>query len=266
MPSTYSISNSSPFDSSTVMAPSLPTLSITSAIRSPISWSAAEMAAMLAISCLPLIWSAWSLRLSTSAPTPFWIPRLIIMGLAPAATFLSPSFRIVCARTVAVVVPSPAMSLVLLAASLISWAPMLANGSSSSISLATVTRVVGDGRPAVLLTESYVSTLRSQSGTDRVRHYVDSLDQVVPGFHVHHNLLGHLHSSPFAFIPVPIRNADNSSAPHRHPEGRVRCHNRYRLRTSTTPMGKLPMTQKTSTSLTGHISSRGHRVLIIARD
>ncbi|MBI3976169.1 MAG: chaperonin GroEL [Armatimonadetes bacterium] len=35
------------------MTPSLPTLSMTSAIRSPISWSAAEIAAMCAISSLP---------------------------------------------------------------------------------------------------------------------------------------------------------------------------------------------------------------------
>ena len=39
----------------------------------------------------------------------------------------------------AVVVPSPATSLVLLAASLTSWAPMFSNLSSSSISLATET-------------------------------------------------------------------------------------------------------------------------------
>src|SRR6185295_15306347 len=43
------------------------------------------------------------------------------------------------ARTVAVVVPSPATSDVLLATSRTSWAPMFSLGSSSSISLATVT-------------------------------------------------------------------------------------------------------------------------------
>ena len=43
------------------------------------------------------------------------------------------------ARTVAVVVPSPATSLVLEATSLTIWAPTLATLSSSSISLATVT-------------------------------------------------------------------------------------------------------------------------------
>src|SRR5260221_3941054 len=42
------------------------------------------------------------------------------------------------AKTVAVVVPSPAMSLVLLATSRTIWAPMFSYGSSSSISFATV--------------------------------------------------------------------------------------------------------------------------------
>ena len=44
-----------------------------------------------------------------------------------------------CARTVAVVVPSPAMSDVLLATSRAIWAPMFSSGSRRSISLATVT-------------------------------------------------------------------------------------------------------------------------------
>src|ERR1700722_5873436 len=46
---------------------------------------------------------------------------------------------IACARTVAVVVPSPAMSLVLEATSLTSCAPMFSNTSGSSVSLAIVT-------------------------------------------------------------------------------------------------------------------------------
>ena len=67
------------------------------------------------------------------------MPCLSSMAFAPAATLRMPSWTIACASTVAVVVPSPATSLVLVAASFRSWAPMLANGSSSSISLATVT-------------------------------------------------------------------------------------------------------------------------------
>ena len=56
-----------------------------------------------------------------------------------------------CASTVAVVVPSPATSLVLLATSRTNWAPMFSNGSSSSISLATVTpSLVEAGEPNFL--------------------------------------------------------------------------------------------------------------------
>src|SRR5215470_7360934 len=61
------------------------------------------------------------------------------MGLAPAATDLAPSLMMDCASTVAVVVPSPARSLVLEATSRSICAPMFSNLSASSISLATVT-------------------------------------------------------------------------------------------------------------------------------
>ena len=67
------------------------------------------------------------------------MPRLISIGLWPAATSLTPSRKIAWASTVAVVVPSPATSEVLDATSLTICAPMFANLSSSSISLATVT-------------------------------------------------------------------------------------------------------------------------------
>ena len=50
-----------------------------------------------------------------------------------------PSLIIACARTVAVVVPSPATSFVLEATSLISCAPMFSKPSASSISFAIVT-------------------------------------------------------------------------------------------------------------------------------
>ena len=139
MPSTYSISNSSPRDSSTVMAPSLPTLSITSPMRSPMCSSLAEIEAICAISSRPRTCLASLLTRSTTIATAVFRPRLMIMGLAPAATLRSPALMIAWASTVAVVVPSPATSLVLLAASLISCAPMSSKLSSRSMSLATVT-------------------------------------------------------------------------------------------------------------------------------
>ncbi len=67
------------------------------------------------------------------------MPIFICIGLAPAATFLRPSVTMAWASTVAVVVPSPATSSVLVAASLRSCAPMFWNGSASSMSRATVT-------------------------------------------------------------------------------------------------------------------------------
>src|SRR5262249_42983928 len=75
----------------------------------------------------------------TSALTAISMPRLRSIGFMPAATDLAPSLTIACASTVAVVVPSPALSLVFWATSRTIWAPMFSNLSSSSISLATVT-------------------------------------------------------------------------------------------------------------------------------
>ena len=61
------------------------------------------------------------------------------VGLLPAAMLRSPSRKIARANTVAVVVPSPAMSEVFEATSLTSLAPMFSKRSSNSISLLTVT-------------------------------------------------------------------------------------------------------------------------------
>src|SRR4051812_3624477 len=139
MPSTNSSSMPNVFDSSTWTTPSLPTLSSASAICSPIEASPAEMAATCAISPLPSTSRAWFLICSTVTPTALSMPRLRSIGFAPAATFFMPRLTIARARTVAVVVPSPATSFVLVATSLASWAPMFSHGSSSSISLAIVT-------------------------------------------------------------------------------------------------------------------------------
>ena len=87
---------------------------------------------------VPTVWLCF-LSESTTTPTALSIPRLRSIGLAPAVTFFSPTPIIACASTVAVVVPSPASSLVFEATSLTIWAPMLGIASSSSTSLATVT-------------------------------------------------------------------------------------------------------------------------------
>ena len=78
-------------------------------------------------------------RFSTTAATPCSMPRRSAIGFAPATTFFRPSVKIAAASTVAVVVPSPATSLVFEATSFTIWAPMFSHESLSSISLATVT-------------------------------------------------------------------------------------------------------------------------------
>src|SRR3954466_979278 len=75
----------------------------------------------------------------TTALTARSMPRLSSIGFMPAATDLAPSRTMAWASTVAVVVPSPARSLVFEATSRTIWAPMFSNLSASSISLATVT-------------------------------------------------------------------------------------------------------------------------------
>src|SRR5689334_6595982 len=140
MPSTSSSSFSRPLPSSTVITPSLPTLSIASAMVLPISGSAfAEIAPTWAISFevvhgLEIFFSS-----STATVTALSMPRLMSIGFMPAATYFMPSAMIDCASTVAVVVPSPATSEVLEATSFTICAPMFSNLSLSSISFATDT-------------------------------------------------------------------------------------------------------------------------------
>src|SRR2546425_491955 len=111
-----------------------------SAILSPISLSPlAEIAPTCAISLRPLVGTEIRFSSSTTKRTALSMPRLSDMGLAPAVTDFRPSRKSACASTVAVVVPSPAISEVLVATSFTIWAPMFSISSSSSISLATVT-------------------------------------------------------------------------------------------------------------------------------
>src|SRR3954469_18378532 len=78
------------------------------------------------------------------------MPRLTSTGLPPAPIAFMPSRTIAWAITVAVVVPSPTMSLVLIAASLTSWAPMFSNWSPRWISRAIVTpSLVTTGEPVI---------------------------------------------------------------------------------------------------------------------
>ena len=140
IPSTTSKLSCRPLPSSTVITPSLPTRSIASAISLPIVSSLfAEIEPTCAISLLVSHFLLILLNSSTAAVTALSIPLLRSIGFIPAATNFIPSLTIACANTVAVVVPSPALSAVLLATCLTICAPIFCNLSSSSISLATVT-------------------------------------------------------------------------------------------------------------------------------
>src|ERR1700704_2745422 len=140
MPSTTSSSFCRPLPSSTVITPSLPTLSMASEMILPISWSAlAEMAPTWAISLLVVQGLESFFSSSTTAITALSIPRFRSIGFIPEATNFMPSFTIDWASTVAVVVPSPATSEVFEATSFTICAPMFSNLSFSSISLATDT-------------------------------------------------------------------------------------------------------------------------------
>jgi hypothetical protein len=140
MPSTTSSSISRLLASSTVITPSLPTLSMALASILPISGSPlAEIVPTWAISSFEEIFFECALRSSTAFSTARSMPRFTSIGFIPAATALAPSRTMACDSTVAVVVPSPARSEVFEATSRTICAPMFSNLSGSSISLATVT-------------------------------------------------------------------------------------------------------------------------------
>src|SRR3989338_8480025 len=149
MPSTNSVAISVDCDSSTVTTPSLPTRSKTLAIKSPISLSLAEIEATSFKFDLVIFWDLFSRELTTHS-TALSMPRFKTKGLAPALTAEKPSATMAWARTVAVVVPSPATSFVLEATSCIRLAPIFSNSSLSSIYLATVTPslvITGEPKP-----------------------------------------------------------------------------------------------------------------------
>lgn len=122
------------------MVPLAPSLSIISAMSFPILLSPlAEIVATCSIYSLPLIGIDNSFKPSTTLSTAIRIPFLKSIGFIPAATLLHPSLKNALAKIVAVVVPSPASSLVLEATYLTNEAPMLWYLLENSISFATVT-------------------------------------------------------------------------------------------------------------------------------
>src|SRR5438067_3534055 len=221
MPSTTSSSNSSPLASSTVMTPSLPTFSIASAIFSPTMVS--PLAAMLPtcpISFEPDTGFERFLRSSTTLVTAISMPRFKSIGFIPAATDFIPSRTIAWARTVAVVVPSPAMSFVFEATSRTICAPMFSNLSLSSISLATVTpSLVMRGAPKLVsmttlrpLGPKVTFTASARMSTPRImrsrasRLNFTSLAAIWLPFHS----VGCVNGSKVSDDPSPLASANNA--------------------------------------------------------
>ena len=109
-----------------------------------------------------------------TASTALSMPRLRSIGLAPAATARRPSCTRAWAITVAVVVPSPATSLVLVATSLSELGAEVLEGVVELHLTGDGDAVVGDGGGAPLLVEDDVAALGAERHLDGVGERVDS--------------------------------------------------------------------------------------------
>src|SRR5476651_956915 len=163
MPSTMSTSVSSDLFSSTVMTPSLPTFCIACAIILPIAASPLdEMVPTCAISDDEATGLARFSRSLTTACTAISMPRFRSIGFMPAATDLAPSRTIAWASTVAVVVPSPALSLVLEATSRSICAPHILELVLKLDFLGDGDAVLGDAGRAKALLDDDIAALGAQ--------------------------------------------------------------------------------------------------------
>ena len=125
---------------STLIVPSLPILSMTSAIVSPISLSwFADTVATRRMSSFEETGLAFASTNLTARFAASIMPFFTCVELLPSDTYFKPFLYIDAARTVEVVVPSPQRSFDFSATSLIAFAPRFSNLSFSSIALATVT-------------------------------------------------------------------------------------------------------------------------------
>ena len=117
----------------------------------PNSGSSAEIVATWAFSSLVETGFESCFKNTITRSFAFSIPLRKAKGFAPAVTFFNPSPIIAWPSTVAVVVPSPAMSFALEATSFTISAPMFSILSSSSIFFAMVTPslvIVGEPKPS----------------------------------------------------------------------------------------------------------------------
>ncbi len=126
------------------------------------------------------------------------MPRFMSIGLTPETTARRPSLKIASARTVAVVVPSPATSLVLVATSftmlgahvlvLVFELDFLGDGDA----------VLGDGRRAEALLEDDVAALGAERHLDGPGQLGDAPTHRLAGFLIECNLLRSHFGFPFS--------------------------------------------------------------------
>ena len=152
------------------------------AIIWPISASPlAEMVPTWAISSLEVTFFALDLSSAMTALTARSTPRLRSIGLEPAATDLAPSLTMAWASSVAVVVPSPAVSEVLRGdlahhlrthiLELVLELDLLRHGHA----------VLGDARRAERLLEHDIAALGAERHLDRVGQDVDAVQHALAG-------------------------------------------------------------------------------------
>src|SRR5213593_2253854 len=131
-----------------------------------------------------------SLIFSTATSTARSMPRFTAIGFAPAATVFTPSRKIACAKTVAVVVPSPATS-------------RLGGDFFHHLSAHVLERlfefdffsdgdtVFGNCWRAKFLVENNVTSFRAKGDLDRVRKDVHATQDGLPGIFAMDNLFCH---------------------------------------------------------------------------
>ena len=196
MPSTSSSVVSVVLPSSTVMTPSLPTFSIASASRSPITRSLlALIAPTWAISCLLETFFDILSRCSTAAATAFSMPRRTAIGLLPATMLRVPSRRIARASTVAVVVPSPASDRGLVGHFMDELRAHVLERVFELDFLADGDAVFGDGRAAERFVDDHIAAARAERNGHGVGQLIDAGEHLGPGGVVEHELFGHGYGS-----------------------------------------------------------------------
>jgi hypothetical protein len=128
------------------------------------------------------------------------------MGLAPAATFFSPSLTMIWARTVAVVVPSPAMSLVFGGGLLQELRAHVLERVGQLDLLRHRHAVVRHGRRAILLIQGYIAPFRAEGGCHCVRQNVHATLQAAARFLIEDQLLCHM-CSPLLNSVLGVQSA-----------------------------------------------------------